>query len=126
MSGTERGLGRRIRAEQEPDAGDVPRLIRDPLEALGVEVAARDAELGGGVPVLPQRLEVSRDRPRERVPVAVVDEEGLGGPGVALRAAHRFFLASIPSGVRRYRCLLLRGLSGIVISTSPDSRAGCR
>ena len=81
-------LGCRVGPEQQPDARDVPRLIRDQLEPLRVEIAACHAQLGGRAAVAPQRGEVCGDRAGERVPVAVVHEDGLDALPAALLIAH--------------------------------------
>ncbi len=53
--------------------------------------------------------------------------EPLAAGGEAADLAHVAFVPFLaPSAVSRYFCLLLRGLSGIVISIRPASRAGWR
>ena len=47
-------------------------------------------------------------------------------PDISYLASPIRFRSSLPAAVRRYRCLLLRGLSGMVISIRPASRAGVR
>ncbi len=47
---------------------------------------------------------------------------------VSMPLVYRFVCSSkaLPLSVSRYFCLLLRGLSGIVISIRPDPKAGSR
>ena len=107
-------------------------------------------EAGAAVSVLGQRGQVAQTAQvhvarRDGEAVAIVEVVGKVGQGVAVvggvglvveeggaldrrhyRGDPSCLRRSRPAGVRRYRCLLLRGLSGIVISISPARKAGSR
>ncbi len=73
----EQCLRRGIGAEEQTNAGNAPCLTRNQLQTLRIEVAARHAKLRRSLPLTPECCQVRHNRPRQRVSIAIVDEDGL-------------------------------------------------